>query len=138
MIFADKEFYKKEYLLGRKEVIPFSEFEFWARNASMEIDKSTSKQIELEEVIRIISENDEQTEIVISIAVLEEVKMCTCELAELFYIENQKVVKTKQSERVGDYSVSYAEQDVEKLNSNKESILFKWLLNIGLLYRGRN
>ena len=69
----------------------------------------------------------------------DEAKMCCCELAELiFRHETESGKGSVASEKVGGYSVTYA--DSEKLkatfNADTKSIMFKWLAMTDLLYRG--
>lgn len=119
MIYADVDFYQNKYLLGRTEVIPLAEFEFWARKASAYIDTSTFGRIEL--------------------AIPDEVRFAACELAEAYWTDAQaSSLDAKRSESVGAYSVSYADQTKkqDELNANLRAILVRWLANTGLLYRG--
>lgn len=79
---------------------------------------------------------------------LDVVQFCACELIDLEYQQlliNKNVVdnegKEISSEKVGDYSVSYAtgSNGVESLNTfnaKKRDIINRYLMNTGLLYRG--
>ena len=71
MIYADEDFYKEKYLLGRKPVISTG-FPFYARQASQVIDRYTFDRL------------------VAQMEVPEEVRMCCCELAEAAY-QHEKV-----------------------------------------------
>lgn len=63
MVYADEEFYKNEYLLGRKAAIS-SGFPFYARQASQIMDQYTFGRLTIIEDVP------------------EEAKLCCCELAE--------------------------------------------------------
>lgn len=64
MVYADEEFYKNEYLLGRKAAIS-SGFPFYARQASQIMDQYTFGRLTIMEDVP------------------EEAKLCCCELAEV-------------------------------------------------------
>lgn len=121
MIYADEEFYKSKYLLGRKPVIRTG-FPFYARQASQVIDWYTFGRLTA------------QTE------TPEEVQMCCCELAEAVY-RHEKAEKDssgKTSEKNGTYSVSYGSaQEMGAAAAGKErQIVMKWLEHTGLCYQG--
>ena len=121
MTYADEEFYKNKYLLGRKPVISTG-FPFYAREASYHIDWYTFG--------RLAAMTD----------IPEEVQMCCCELAEAIY-QQQKTEKDasgKTSEKNGTYSVSYgSSQELATAAVQKQhQIVMKWLENIGLCYQG--
>lgn len=83
MIFADEIFYKDIYLAGRTEIIPFAEFNHWARRAS---DRINWRKIELSDIP-------------------EQLKMCTCEVAEALYVDSEKkFMSMEPSQSVGAYS----------------------------------
>lgn len=85
MIFADADFYQNEYLLGRSEVIPLSEFLFWARKAS---DRINWRRIGL---------TYEQ--------ITDELRLCACEVAEAFFLDSEKeFMSMEPSQSVGAYS----------------------------------
>lgn len=71
---------------------------------------------------------------------MNKVKMCCCELAEILYTaETQEQINgSKTSEKVGDYSVSYANPiETSKIRNEAISQLInEWLAMTGLLYRG--
>lgn len=118
-IYADYEFYSKEYLCGKEAVIDAASFNFYARKATQKIKEYTFSNV---------PEN-----------VPEEVKMCCCELAELFYRdENSSAHKGIASESVGDVSVSYenSENCRQAVSKDIKSVIYTWLADIGLCYRG--
>jgi len=85
MIFADADFYKNEYLLGRTEIIPLEEFSFWARDAS---NKINWKNVKLA---------DEQ--------IIEPLRICTCAVAEELFLNKEKeFMSMEPSQSVGAYS----------------------------------
>ena len=121
MIYADEEFYKDKYLLGRKPVISAG-FSFYARQASQVIDKYTFGR--LANVLEIP----------------EEVRLCCCELAEAGCRQEkaEKESSGKTSEKIGTYSASFgsAQEQSEAMIRKQRQIIMKWLENIGLCYQG--
>lgn len=121
MIYADEDFYRQEYLLGRKPVIGAG-FLFYARQASTVIDRHTF---------------DRLTELA---EVPEAVQMCCCELAEAEYRREklQKVSGGKTSEKIGTYSVSFgtAQEMAQAVAKEQRGIVMKWLADTGLCYQG--
>ena len=122
MIYADQAFYTTNYLVGKEAVISAADFPLYSRKASQIIKVSTLGNI-----------NEGTT-------VIEEVKMCCCELAEHLY-KQDVLIKSGNgiaSEKVGEYSVSYV--DIEKAKASSiadvNSIVCDWLLMTGLMYRG--
>lgn len=119
-VYATSGFYQREYLSGKEAVIPSSMFPYYARKASGYIRQYTFDNI--------------------GETVPECVKLCCCELAEALYRldSNQSVNGGISSEKVGDISVSYA--DAEELRGSLldtvKDIIYAWLSDSGLLYRG--
>lgn len=66
------------------------------------------------------------------------VKMCCCELAEKLYSYDNLIKKGVTSESVGDLSVSYESSVTITQRTSQEikEIIYNWLANTGLLYRG--
>lgn len=67
----------------------------------------------------------------------EKVKDCCCEIAEKIYIsdsENAKIL----SEKIGNYSITYADnsENSAELNKSCKAVIWRYLGNSGLLYRG--
>lgn len=121
MIYADEDFYKREYLLGRKPVISAG-FLFYARQASKMIDRYTFG--------RLVDVTDFP----------EAVRMCCCELAEAEYQreKQQKASGGKTSEKIGTYSVSFgtAQEMAQAVAKEQRGIVMKWLADTGLCYQG--
>lgn len=121
MIYADEDFYKREYLLGRKPVISAG-FLFYARQASKVIDQYTFG--------RLADVTDFS----------EAVRMCCCELAEAEYQreKQKKASGGKTSEKIGTYSVSFgtAQETSQAAAAEQHSIVMKWLADTGLCYQG--
>lgn len=119
--YANAEYYANEYLAGKKPGIKAG-FDYYAREASRIIDQNTFNRLK-------------DTE-----DVMEEVKMCCCELAEQCF--NQQTIKTKTggkvSEKVGTYSVSFASASECSQSdwAEERGIIMKWLGNTGLCYCG--
>lgn len=66
-MYADYEFYTSEYLLGKAPTVPEESFPYWEREARMQIDSYTFGRIGS------LPESP------------EEVKLCTCAVAEVLY-----------------------------------------------------
>ncbi len=118
MIYADFNFYSAEFL-GNK--IPEENFDFYALRASEELDSRTFGRIG---------------------EVTPDIKKACCGVAEVLYSEGISISNSENrinSEKVGDYSVSYFEpsENYEKtVNKKINSELKKYLGNTGLLYGG--
>lgn len=121
MIYADENYYKEQYLLGRKPVIGAG-FPFYARQASQVIDQYTFGRLDGMEDIS------------------EAVRMCCCELAEAEYRreKQQKEAGGKTSEKVGTYSVSFgtAQESAAAAGREQRGIAMKWLDGTDLCYQG--
>jgi len=137
LIYADLTFYKEKYLLGDDSVIPDTAFKYYANKAS----------IKIRNMIRL-----DMLDITDDSEVTEEMRMATCEIAEILCTYDQKTVSDASSdednaipvgvssETVGDYKVSYAanseaDRDKRKNQTISDSIK-KWLGPAGLLFRG--
>lgn len=117
--FADENFYKYEYLCGRKAVIDTA-FNFYARKATQIIKNYCGEDVDVE-------------------IAYYKVKLCCCELAELFYKDEHSGGQNGiSSESVGDMSVSYenAESTKQLLQKDIRSVVYSYLADTGLLYRG--
>lgn len=66
------------------------------------------------------------------------VKMCCCELAEYLYSYDNLIKKGVTSESIGDLSVHYESSETITQLASREirEIIYNWLENTGLLYRG--
>ncbi len=114
------EYYTDNYLMGREAVIDTASFPFYALKATRIINQYTFGNIDESNLI-------------------DEVQMCCCEIAEFIYnTEQQERPKGIQSEKVGEYSITYEKDtdiDAQKYSALK-SIIYNWLSDTGLLYRG--
>ncbi|MCI9025432.1 MAG: hypothetical protein HFG92_13535 [Dorea sp.] len=122
-IYADTEFYRNQYLLGRTPKIPDADFPYWAMLASGEIRQRTFCRI------------DDLAE------VLEEAGMCCCELAEKLYAvesmkdENGMILQSYGNDgETGTYKID----DLSELEVRRgiTRIIRKWIGNTGLMYCG--
>jgi len=111
MTYADETFYRESYLLGRKPVLPLSDFMFWEKRARAVIDQYTFE--------RITPELREQF--------TNELGQCACELAEYMY--RNEGAEDKQSESVSGMSVTY-------IQGYERRVCLKHLGVTGLMYRG--
>lgn len=114
-IYASTEDYTA-YLLGKEAVIDTVSFNFYARQASKEINKATYNRI---------------------VEVTDNVKMCCCEVAELIYsFDTSKQKRGISSEKVGEYSIGYVAPTTNDLALKARAIIQTWLADTGLLYCG--
>lgn len=121
--YADQDFYKSSYLLGRTPKIPNQEFSYWSMLASGMIRQSTFKRIDDMEHVP------------------EEVQMCCCEAAEKLYMaesakdENGLVLQSYEND--GDKGV-YKTDEISELQvmENIDGIIKRWLIHTGLMDYG--
>lgn len=121
--YADIDFYREEYLLGRTPKIPEKEFLHWAMLASGIIRNHTFGRIDgLSNVP-------------------DEVGMCCCEVAEKLYSveatkeENGMVLQSYGNDgETGTYKVDDVSEDA--VSRKTMEIIRKWLLYTGLMYCG--
>lgn len=121
--YADKEFYKNNYLMGRSEVIPDSELTYWFMQATSEIRSCTFEQID---TLATIPEN---------------VQMCCCEVAEkLYFYDNAKSENGMVLQSYGNdgETATFKTDDftTEAVKRTVSEIIEKWLLDTGLMYCG--
>lgn len=121
MIYANEDYYRDKYLLGRKPIITAG-FTFYARSVSQTMDQYTFNRLK-------------------GLAEMPEaVPMCCCELAEAEYCreKRQKESGGKTSEKLGTYSVSFAtaQESSEATAKEQREIVMKWLGGTGLCYQG--
>ena len=132
-MYADYSFYVNEYLIGLDATIPEREFSFYSNMATADVRN----------VIRLDMIDSEPT---------IEMKMATCEIAELLYrMDDHATTSASEngsngipigisSEKVGEYSVTYSgnteAERAESKNNGIRTIVKKWLGPAGLLFRG--
>lgn len=114
--YADAAYYTDTY---KGAVLDTASFPRWAMKATLEIKKYSFNRVD-------------------DANILDEVKMCCCELSELLYKADQEDTKGIAVEKVGEYSVSYVSPEAkEKLMSTSiRSVIYNWLAMTDLLYRG--
>lgn len=114
--YADYAYYTDTY---KGAVLDAASFDTYARKATQKIFLHTFG--------RISDDN-----------IPNEAKMCCCELAEEMYKHDKGDVSNIASEKVGEYSVSYVDKEkAETQHRGKcKEIIYNWLINTGLLYRG--
>lgn len=123
MNFTTIEFYTDSYLMGRVAVLDTATFPFYATKATQTIKHYTFDNISLNEPINDV------------------VQMCTCELAEFLYTDEEQSKNQTTgvtSEKVGEFSISYESSKVKADNKNSKirEIIYNWLSHTGYLYRG--
>ncbi|RGW23162.1 hypothetical protein DW776_00670 [Ruminococcus sp. AM30-15AC] len=129
-MYADRKYYETGYLLGRSPVIPEDIYPYWEKQAERVLNQYT--------LSRLVADFN---------LITDEVKDCTCELAELLY--QADTVSQKAAEQGGGLLSSYSNDGesgtfdlsqssyTEEGKSKKErEIIYKYLGNTGLLYRG--
>ena len=129
-MYADRKYYETGYLLGRSPVSPEDIYPYWEKQAERVLNQYT--------LSRLVADFN---------LITDEVKDCTCELAELLY--QADTVSQKAAEQGGGLLSSYSNDGesgtfdlsqssyTEEGKSNKErEIIYKYLGNTGLLYRG--
>lgn len=118
MIFADYRYYKDQF---RGSLIPEAEFEYRAARASEYLDRVTFGRIS-EEIM------GSDTAAALSI------RSCCWAIAEADHSYEKNAGKT--SEKIGSYSVSYAESSDEIRDNSRNKLADMYLGNTGLLFRG--
>ena len=129
-MYADRSYYESEYLLGRSPIIPEAVYPYWEKQAERVLNQYT--------LSRLVADFN---------LITDEVKDCTCELAELLY--QADMVSQKAAEQGGGFLSSYSNDgqsgtfDLSQSSYTEEGkskktkeIIYKYLGNTGLLYRG--
>ena len=118
MTYADYAYYTDTY---KGAVIDTASFDLYAGKATQTIKLYTFNRIADD-------------------SVPDEAKMCCCELAEALFKADKEDTKGIASEKVGEYSVTYASPEAREkiLMASTVSIINTWLAMTGLLYRGCN
>jgi len=114
--YADYTYYTSTY---KGVAVDATSFNSYSRKATLEIKKYTFNRID-------------------EVSIPDETKMCCCEIAEILFKDKQEDAKGIASEKVGEYSVSYVSPEAKEklLSVSIRSIIYNWLENTGLLYRG--
>lgn len=129
-MYADRDYYETGYLLGRTAIIPEDVYPYWEKQAERVLNRYT--------LSRLVADFD---------LITDEVKDCTCELAELLY--QADTVSQRAAEQGGGILSSYSNDgesgtfDFSQSSYTEEGktkktreILYKYLGDTGLLYRG--
>lgn len=129
-MYADRKYYETGYLLGRSPVIPEDIYPYWEKQAERVLNQYT--------LSRLVADFN---------LITDEVKDCTCELAELLH--QADTVSQKAAEQGGGLLSSYSNDgqsgtfDLSQSSYTEEGkkrktqeIIYKYLGNTGLLYRG--
>lgn len=129
-MYADHKYYETGCLLGRSPVIPEDVYPYWEKQAERVLNQYT--------LSRLVADFN---------LITDEVKDCTCELAELLY--QADTVSQKAAEQGGGLLSSYSNDgqsgtfDLSQSSYTEEGkkrktqeIIYKYLGNTGLLYRG--
>ena len=129
-MYADRKYYETGYLLGRSPVIPEDIYPYWEKQAERVLNQYT--------LSRLVADFN---------LITDEVKDCTCELAELLY--QADTVSQKAAEQGGGLLSSYSNDGQSGTYDLSRSIytedgkakkirevIFRYLENTGLLYCG--
>ena len=117
-MYADYEFYTSEYLLGKAPTVPEESFPYWEREARMQIDSYTFGRIE-------------------SLPELpEEVKLCTCAVAEVLYQADKAKAEQQESGLAGTVDLSSSTVTETGKRQEVQRLIVQHLSSTGLIYRG--
>ena len=131
LAYVDYNYYKSEYLLGISPAVPEEKFNYWEKQAVKEIDQFTYGRIKANRSL-----------------ICDEVKECTCAIAELLYKADtltESVLKEGMTGAMTSYSndgqsasFDVSQSIYTETGKRKEikRIIQKYLGNTGLLYRG--
>lgn len=118
--YADREFYEKNFLCGKKAVIDTA-FDYYANIATQKIKCCTFGNIDENNISYVV-------------------KMCCCDIAEKIFKYEKTSEKSsgKASESVKGWSVAYegSEQSKRILDDSIKSSIKMWLAESGLMYAG--
>lgn len=127
--YVNYSYYENHYLLGREPTLEEDDFLYWERQAERVLDQYTFS--------RLVAKFE---------LVTDDVKDCTCELAELLYRADKA---TQQADEQGGFLQSYSNDgqsgtfDLSRSVYTEEGkqkkikeIIYRYLGNTGLLYAG--
>lgn len=129
-MYADYEFYTSVYLLGKAPAVPEGAFLYWEREARAQIDLYTFGRV------KVMPEPP------------EEVKLCTCAVAEVLYKADKAKAEQRESGLVGPLAswsndgqsgtVDLSNSTLTETGKMKEvrRLIAQYLCNTGLMYRG--
>lgn len=129
-MYADRNYYESDYLLGRSPTIPEGIYPYWEKQAERVLNQYT--------LSRLVADFN---------LVTDEVKDCTCELAELLYQADAVAQKAAEQGggllssysndgQSGTFDLSQSSYTEDGKNKKTQEIIYKYLGNTGLLYRG--
>lgn len=127
MVFANTDFYQNEYLQGRTEIIPLTEFLFWAEQATQRINRRGMSE---DSLIEIFDNCPMDT--------MTRLGKATCDLAETLYRDETARgtpgEPAKKAESVGGYSVSYSSEKLttRQINAVTRDTVNSWLFGTSL------
>lgn len=129
-MYADYEFYTSGYLLGKSPVVPEESFLYWEREARAQIDLYTFGRV------KVMPEPP------------EEVKLCTCAVAEVLYKADKAKAEQQESGLAGPLAswsndgqsgtVDLSSSTVTETGKRQEvqRLIVQHLSSTGLIYRG--
>lgn len=131
MVYVDYEYYISRYLLGKEPAVPESDFAFWEKQASKEIDRYAYGRLKAD-----------------SSLVSDDVKDCCCAITELLYrahtlseqaaAQGMTGVMTSYSNdgQSGTFDVSQSVYTESGKKAEIRRLTSLYLGNTGLLYAG--
>lgn len=129
-MYADYNYYLNEYLLGKARAVPEEVFLYWEREARAQVDLYTFGRV------RVMPEPP------------EEVKLCTCAVAEVLYKADKAKAEQQESGLAGPLAswsndgqsgtVDLSNSTLTETGKTKEvrRLIAQYLCNTGLMYRG--
>ena len=128
-MYADYGYYTDGYLLGRSPAVPEAVFPYWEKQAERVLNQYTFSRLASNFGL-----------------ITDDVKDCTCELAELLYQADRT---SQQASEQGGFLTSFSNDgesgtfDLSQSNFTEEGkarktkeIIYRYLGNTGLLYQG--
>ena len=116
-MYADYEFYTSGYLLGKSPVVPEESFLYWEREARAQVDLYTFGRV------KTMPEPP------------EEVKLCTCAVAEVLYQADKAKAEQQESGLAGPLA-SWSNDGQSGKMKEVRRLIAQYLCNTGLMYRG--
>ena len=131
MVYVEYAYYISEYLLGKFPAVPEKDFPYWEKQAQREIDRFTFGRVAADQTL-----------------LIDAVKDCCCEVAELLYQADQVTQQSVQSGgagplasfsndgQSGTFDLSQSIYTESGKREKVREIIRGYLAHTGLLYAG--